>query len=361
MANKTDRELARSKKAGNENVEDFGEWDTSVTDPPRGVSAVGVEDDVPTTTTPTVAAAAPVVYDEKDFDLMDNPTTSEVELEMEELDSTFGEGEGRRAPVLNRLDQETPPPPHRVTAAAIAPPLVAGFEIDTSQSYTTIGPSIVIRGKLKCDENLIVSGRLEADVKSTKDLRIESQGIMNANIDVHAVSISGIVVGDIRASELVELGSEARVVGDISTPRLIIHDGAKFRGVIEMDGLQSLELVKPAPPRAAEPPQRLEAPRPARVQVAEVMTSDTPAPPPTRGETAARSTVSPLEPMALKPQVKPARPAPVPVPVPAPVPATPAARAPAAAVSAATPASPKPTEKAAEPTDKGGGWFGRRS
>ena len=82
------------------------------------------------------------------------------------------------------------------------PPLVAGFAIDTSQSYTTIGPSIVIRGKLKCDENLIVSGRLEADVKSTKDLRIENQGIMNANIDVHAVSISGIVVGDIRASEL---------------------------------------------------------------------------------------------------------------------------------------------------------------
>lgn len=360
MANKTDRELARSKKAGDENVEDFGEWDTSVTDPPRGaVVASAVDDDVPTTTTPTASAAVPVVYDEKDFDLMDNPTTSEVELEMEELDAPVDEPE-RRSPIRTRMDQETPPPPGRVQA----PPVVAGFEIDTSQSYTTIGPSIVIRGKLKCDENLIVSGRLEADVKSTKDLRIESQGIMNANIDVHAVSISGIVVGDIRATGLVELGSEARVVGDIYTPRLIIHDGAKFRGVIEMEGLQSLELVKPSPPRAAEPPQRMEAPRPARVQVAEVMTSDTPAPPPTRGETAARSTVSPLEPMALKPQVKPARPAPVPVPAPAPIPAaipaTPAARA-AAAAPAATPTSPKPTEKPADPGDKGGGWFGRRS
>lgn len=351
MAQKSDR--AGAKKAGEQGVEDFGEWDTSVTDPPRGaqVAATDGEDDVPTTTT---TAASPVVYDEKDFDLMDNPPTSDGEVEEPPVDE-------RRAEVRVPPVKETPPPPHRAKAP---PPLVAGFAIDTSQSYTTIGPSIVIRGKLKCDENLIVSGRLEADVKSTKDLRIENQGIMNANIDVHAVSISGIVVGDIRASELVELGSEARVIGNIVTPRLIIHDGAKFRGIIEMDGLQSLELVKPSAPRAVAEPARaaaapsIEAPRPARVAVAEVvLTSDTPAPPPNRGETAARSTVGPLEPMALKPQVKPSAPRPAPVPLP---PATPSAR-----VAAVTPPPPKTAEKPApaEPaaTDKGGGWFGRRS
>ena len=110
---------------------------------------------------------------------------------------------------------------------------------------TIVGPTIIIRGKLQSDENLIVRGRIEAEITSSKDLLLEATGIVNADMRIKSVTISGIVVGDIHAQERVKLAPEARVVGDIYTPRLVVEDGASFRGRVEMEGLEHLVGVRP--------------------------------------------------------------------------------------------------------------------
>ncbi len=99
---------------------------------------------------------------------------------------------------------------------------------------TVIGPSILISGKLSGDEDLTVRGRVEGELSLTKTLIVETSGIVKANVQVKNAIISGVVVGNISATESVELTREGRMVGDIRSPRVIIVDGASFRGRVDM-------------------------------------------------------------------------------------------------------------------------------
>jgi cytoskeletal protein CcmA (bactofilin family) len=99
---------------------------------------------------------------------------------------------------------------------------------------TVIGPSILISGKLSGDEDLTVRGRVEGELSLTKTLIVETSGIVKANVQVKNAIVSGVVVGNISATESVELTREGRMVGDIRSPRVIIVDGASFRGRIDM-------------------------------------------------------------------------------------------------------------------------------
>jgi cytoskeletal protein CcmA (bactofilin family) len=110
---------------------------------------------------------------------------------------------------------------------------------------TTIGPTIIIRGKLKSDEDLVVEGRIEAEITSTKALVIENSGIVKASMQVKSVRVSGVVVGNITAEDKVEIASDGRVVGDILTPKLVIRDGAAFRGRIDMPDFDAPRLAVP--------------------------------------------------------------------------------------------------------------------
>ena len=124
---------------------------------------------------------------------------------------------------------------------------------------TAIGPTIVIKGKLRSDEDLVVKGRIEAEIQSSKALLVENSGIIKANVRVKSARISGILVGNITAEERVEIAPDGRMVGDITAPKIIINDGAAFRGRIDMQNFDEAgesrpepkaEPVAPAPPKA---------------------------------------------------------------------------------------------------------------
>ncbi len=117
---------------------------------------------------------------------------------------------------------------------------------------TIIGPSILISGKLSGDEDLTVRGRVEGELSLTKTLIVEPSGIVKANVQVRNAIISGVVVGNISATESVELTREGRMVGDINSPRVIIVDGASFRGRVDMGN------AEPRP--ASERPVQRQAP-----------------------------------------------------------------------------------------------------
>src|SRR5436853_122326 len=99
---------------------------------------------------------------------------------------------------------------------------------------TVIGPSILISGKLSGDEDLTVRGRVEGELSLSHTLIVEQSGVVKANVAVKNAIVSGVVVGNIAATESVELTREGRMVGDIRAPRVIIVDGASFRGQIDM-------------------------------------------------------------------------------------------------------------------------------
>jgi cytoskeletal protein CcmA (bactofilin family) len=104
-----------------------------------------------------------------------------------------------------------------------------------STERATIGRSITIRGDVSGDEDLLIQGRVEGSV----DLKLQSvtvggEGRVKANIAGRVVIVEGEVDGDLKAKEQVILRSTARVEGDISAPRVVVEDGANFRGLVDM-------------------------------------------------------------------------------------------------------------------------------
>ena len=104
----------------------------------------------------------------------------------------------------------------------------------TSDTTTIIGESILISGSLAGDEDLTVRGRVEGTLTLTRTLVVEPTGMVKAEVQVKNCIIAGIVVGNVTATESVEITKEGRMVGDIAAPRVIIVDGASFRGRIDM-------------------------------------------------------------------------------------------------------------------------------
>jgi cytoskeletal protein CcmA (bactofilin family) len=161
---------------------------------------------------------------------------------------------------------------------------------------TVIGPSILINGKLTGDEDLTVRGRVEGELSLSKTLIVETSGIVKANVSVRNAIVSGVVVGNITATESVELTREGRMVGDINSPRVIIVDGASFRGHVDMGNAEprpqgerpaARPIVRPAsrgattPARPAVPARPAAKPQPPPLSRVEAKTETAkPAPPP---------------------------------------------------------------------------------
>jgi cytoskeletal protein CcmA (bactofilin family) len=121
-----------------------------------------------------------------------------------------------------------------------------GDKPPTVATTTAIGPTIIIKGKLKSDEDLIVKGRIDAEISSSKALFIENSGVIKANVRVKSVRVSGVLVGNISAEDKVEIAPDGRVVGDLMAPRIVISDGAAFRGRIDMQNFEEGRDAKPA-------------------------------------------------------------------------------------------------------------------
>jgi cytoskeletal protein CcmA (bactofilin family) len=133
-----------------------------------------------------------------------------------------------------------------------------------SEGTTIIGEGYLVSGSLNGDEDLTVRGRVEGTLTLTKTLVVEQTGVVKAEVQVKNCIISGAVVGNLMATESVEITKEGRMIGDISAPRVIIVDGASFRGRIDMGEINVEGADRPALARASSRPALRPPPRAAR-------------------------------------------------------------------------------------------------
>jgi cytoskeletal protein CcmA (bactofilin family) len=178
--------------------------------------------------------------------------------------------------------------------------------VDSSQS-TIVGPSILINGNLQGDEDLTVLGRVEGTLSLTKTLNVAESGIVKADISVRNAVVSGVVVGNITASDSVEITEAGRMVGDIRAPRVIIVDGARFRGNVDMGDLEAPRASSPLPARTVDRSSLAarRAPTPARTPTV----ARTPMP--ARAPMPARPARTPTPPARTKTEAAPQKKAPV--------------------------------------------------
>jgi uncharacterized membrane protein len=117
----------------------------------------------------------------------------------------------------------------------------------------------------------------------SQTLTVEKGAIVQADVDVRVLLVSGTLVGNVVASESVRLASSARVVGDLASPRLAMESGAAYRGRVDMGEVEAARAAvasralakpapaaaeardRPAPPRMAPPPKTVASKVPARI------------------------------------------------------------------------------------------------
>jgi len=102
------------------------------------------------------------------------------------------------------------------------------------QRAAVIGASITINGDVAGDEDLVIQGRVEGNVKLPKNqVAVGKEGRVNANVHAKAIEVAGRVEGELRAEERVVVLGSATVVGKILAPRVALEDGCKFKGSVD--------------------------------------------------------------------------------------------------------------------------------
>ena len=99
---------------------------------------------------------------------------------------------------------------------------------------TFIGPNITIEGTISGSEPVVLEGSIRGHVSLTADLRIGPKGRVEATVHARNVVVEGRLSGDISADERVELVASATVDGNIRAPKIVVAEGAKFRGNVDM-------------------------------------------------------------------------------------------------------------------------------
>jgi cytoskeletal protein CcmA (bactofilin family) len=101
---------------------------------------------------------------------------------------------------------------------------------------TVIGPNITIEGDISGSDALTVLGQVRGRIQMKEAVVVAASARIEADIDSSMVEVAGSVQGNISASDRVELKSGGKLVGDVRAPRILIADGASFKGNINMQG-----------------------------------------------------------------------------------------------------------------------------
>jgi cytoskeletal protein CcmA (bactofilin family) len=131
------------------------------------------------------------------------------------------------------LFSKDPTPPTPQPARRDAPAPMSGT--------TIIGANITIEGTLAGSEAVVVEGGIRGHVKLSSDLRVGTKGRVEATVHARSIIIEGRVEGDISADERVELVAGSSVDGNIKSPKIVVADGARFRGNVDMGSTRPRE------------------------------------------------------------------------------------------------------------------------
>jgi len=128
---------------------------------------------------------------------------------------------GQSAPRASVPAPSTAPAPARAPAPASGPTCV-------------IGAKTQLKGEITGSENVLVEGVVEGTIRITGDLRVGPGGVVKATVSAQSVLIAGELVGDCHATQRAEIQASGRLTGNIRAPRVVIVEGATFRGNSDM-------------------------------------------------------------------------------------------------------------------------------
>jgi cytoskeletal protein CcmA (bactofilin family) len=124
---------------------------------------------------------------------------------------------------------------------------------------TSIDADTKLSGKIRCSETIRIDGNVKGEVRCDKSVIVGEGATVEAAIQADSIQISGVVKGNIVAKRKITLNRSARMTGDLSTPGIVIEEGAKVEGKIVIGADAPSDPKKQAAARQA-PGKRDSAP-----------------------------------------------------------------------------------------------------
>ena len=126
-----------------------------------------------------------------------------------------------------------------------------GAEPESSRG-AAIGKSVIVKGQIFSREDLYIDGEVDGAIEMQEHrLTVGPNGKVQAGIKAREVVVLGTVHGNVETGDKVDIRKEAKLVGDIKTVRVVIEDGAYFKGSIDVI---RPEVVKPVAAARPQPP-----------------------------------------------------------------------------------------------------------
>ncbi len=144
-----------------------------------------------------------------------------------------------------------PPPPYMETPMNETTSKVVSTT-PASQRHTLLGQTVVLRGELSANEDLLIEGQFDGTL-SLEDhcLTVGAEGQVKAEIRARQVVILGTITGKIVAREKVEIRRSGRLMGDLMAGAVAIEEGAYFKGSIDILREEAQEGSRSTPPQSA--------------------------------------------------------------------------------------------------------------
>jgi cytoskeletal protein CcmA (bactofilin family) len=169
----------------------------------------------------------------------------------------------------------------------------AAGDDQAASSVPVLGKTLLFRGELTAEEDVILQGRVEGSIRHARNLTIGTDGSVLGDVYASHLTVEGLVEGDLHCSEGVVVRSTAQVRGNIFAPRVGIMEGATFNGRVEMDGASSARSeARPNARQPSAPPRPAPAASvPVRAGVASAPAASAPVPGPSTGSPLASADV----------------------------------------------------------------------
>lgn len=119
-------------------------------------------------------------------------------------------------------------------ASSGAKPKAAAPASSSSNTQCVIGPKTTLKGDITGQEDVLVEGTVEGTIKIGRDLRVGPGGTVKASVNAQSIVVAGEVIGDCQAEQRVHIEATGRLTGNIRAPRVIIVEGATFKGNSDM-------------------------------------------------------------------------------------------------------------------------------
>jgi len=155
------------------------------------------------------------------------------------------------------IQPAAPEPKKEGTQMSSMPGRISEPHLDSSRGGNAVlGKSVVVKGQIISREDLTIDGEVEGTVELQEHrLTVGPNGKVTASIKARELVVLGSVQGNVETSDKIDIRKEARLVGDIKTARIVIEDGAYFKGNIDITRAETSRTAtaQKSPTSAATP------------------------------------------------------------------------------------------------------------